>query len=152
MGLIHRLFKVSQLRIKTASAGTQLDLASIENSDALRVRELIENRRGAGDFSDPSEKTAALKRRTLSRNEILIAAATSRQFLASLAVAIGAYDQIGNMLGWHFLSLAIDSATTDTGIDWTLLNPAPFVILAMIGFLAIVGTLMYILSSIDLLG
>ncbi len=146
MGLIHRFFNVSQLQIKTASKGTQLDLTAITKEDAKRVRELIELRRGGAiDVEAVSGDDPLLQRRALSTREIIIAAATSKQLFASVAITGVIYDQIGDMFQWEFLTTALGSAKTEAGFDWTLLDPTPFIIVALIAILATIGTIIYTL-------
>ena len=139
--LVSRVFGVSRLQIKTASKGTQIDLTAVSNDEAARVRAVIAERRG--HVVTPEEEAQPTLQRTLSTTEIIVAAATSRQFLVSLGVVSYLYSELSEALAFNLFTEAFKAAKTDDGFDPWLLDP--ILVVGVIGIFLVswIGTILY---------
>ncbi len=101
-GIVHQLFDVTRLQVKTGATGTQLDLSALDRTTAadltvrLRERATLEQRqRGAAS----SDKIPGARARTLSLFDLLKVGVTTRGAGTSALITTWAYDAIAGWFG-----------------------------------------------------
>lgn len=95
-GVLQRLFGLVRVEVRTAAAGTQIELSAVTSAEARRLKghlcpELVEEAGGGGS---PVFAGTAAHRFTLSRRDLLLAGATS-----------GSFGVILSALGWLYAKL-----------------------------------------------
>ncbi|MEM7609766.1 MAG: PH domain-containing protein, partial [Myxococcota bacterium] len=96
-GIVHQLFGVSRLQIKTGATGTQLDLSALDRDTAARIRAYLLAKVDAPSASSVERRADEVQR--LRGIELLWVGLTTRGGIAGAVLASWTYPSVANVLG-----------------------------------------------------
>lgn len=118
--ILHRMFGVTRLQVKTASDGTQLDLTAVSEADANDLRRMIE---GGGATAKAHQADLPPENvRKLTPVEIVVAAATSKQFIVAIAGITWVFEEISAFTELNFIESLIEMIVKRQELSWATID------------------------------